>query len=334
MRDTARRWAAVNEAAYRGASSPATPAALVAGAAAGIPVVSASRAFSECEDEIRGAHWHSCFRNPASLAVAGGVAVSFRGPSVGANMECVFADAAAPGDDCYKVWDIVLQEFDEPHDIAREFLARAHRSKMVAAFFFRLRREAAKTMEDISLCIHRYLLHDAIGVGDMEDSELCFKYPTSIGGRHERIPHLSWAAQHTASAGRAFTALCWARSTLQLARVAGWLLDGEEARGRDLAHAVLRQDLGAAEKARTLLQVCIGHKDHVSQLIKLLGESGHTDLVPHLVAGAAEELAHLRQCRARVATTGWVREHMRLKMDTEEQMLGALAAVVPKHTNL
>lgn len=220
----------------------------------------------------------------------------------------------------------ILCDFVEPRRIAAELLARSTRSAAVGKFFSLLSaKQPQAIIERTCAWVEHHLVHDA---GYLLQGSLCepaASHPETLTECYECKPHASWANQWPASAGRAYSALCIARTERQLARVRGWLLEGEAGGGAPMMRAWLRQDMGATEQAQLMLQCCAIYSDHVGPVVQTLRDTGQAGLIPHLVSVAAEELAQLRQCRERVEATGWVRSFMRKELDAAEQKLVAVA---------
>lgn len=238
------------------------------------------------------------------------------------------ADTSQPNDSSTLFLEPVLVDITEPRAIAAEVLVRSSRSATVSRFCKLLvAKTSAPTLERTFAWMEHYLVNDASCMHQGTLSEPAAPCRTTMAACYERAPHHSWSEQAPASAGRAYTALCLAQLARQRARARIWLVQGKNADGQDFTQAVLRQAMGAAEQARLMLQCCVEHVDDVDSIATFLRESGHGDLIPHLVDAAAEELAQLRDCRARMEASGWVRRFLRCDLATLEEMLSAFAAI-------
>lgn len=200
-------------------------------------------------------------------------------------------------------------------------------SAAVATFFQTLVAEKPPAIvERTCIWVQHHLLHDARFMSDAVREPVAL-YPVTGAACFEDVPHRSWADLFPATAGRAYTALCFARFEWQMARAQAWLLEGEAADGPALLQAVLRQDLDAAGQARVMLQCCVRYPEHVEPFVEALREIGKAHLIPHLVDAAADELVQLRQHRERIDAAGWMRSFIRKYVDAAEEKLAAFATL-------
>lgn len=240
------------------------------------------------------------------------------------------ADEAHPADGNAGACEAVLKRLHEPREVAVEVLMSTSRSAMVLTFFGVLRSWAPSTSvrEQVCAWVSHLLLHDAAQMQQSTSIEPSAPAPQTIAACYDLEPDRSWADQAPASAGRAYTALCLARIEWTLARARRALLAGEKVSLQAHMRAALRAGGSAAEQAQAILLASTGAQvSGVEDMVLVLRDTGHADVLPHLVSAAARELADLRRCRARMEAVGWVREFMRERFNEVDKGLSAYSAL-------